>query len=667
MDLLSSNKYPTKTTAIVVTTAMLTFVSHWRAASVVLCDLGSSAFYACGIAEQALGKAAPWFIIMIMLFSLAVRSVYMESCALFVRGGVYKVVKNAVGGFLAKISVSALLFDYSLTGPISGVSAGHYIGGFLNQLFQELGMTGLYVPRNLFATIFGIFAIIYFWRKNVIGIEESSGKSLRIVQLSVIVLGTLFLWSIITLLVYPQPFPTIVPVQTDEAMGWLSQFSWARGVGLVGIFIALGHSLLAMSGEESLAQLYRELAHPKIKNLKRAAIIIFAFSVLFTGVMSLFAVMIIPDDVRPQYYDNLFSGLSMHLIGPHVVKLVLQGFLVVVGALLLTGAINTALVGANGALNRLAEDGVFSAWFRKPHPKYGTTNRFLTALMAMQIVIVLLCRGDVYLLGEAYAFGVVWCFVSQTFAVMVLRWKDRLPREFTAPLNIKMFGVNVPIGIGITFVILFGIAIANLFTKTMATKAGIAFTVGFYVLLKVFEHHNRKARLASDDHTLEVVNFAFNETATPDLCGCKHADRVLIAVRDPNNLSHLKAVLEQIDPHKTDVLVMTVKKAQISQDGTPDGVAYDERVLVTNVVSIAETHGVNLIPILVPAYDPMYAVAKAAYDLGAREIILGKSPKVEPEVQLEQIAMAWGFVSAVNPRKLVTRVIWPGHELKFEL
>ena len=64
------------------------------------------------------------FILAVMLFSYAVRSVYIESVSMFVRGGVYRVVKEAMGGTLAKLSVSALLFDYVLTGPISGVSAG---------------------------------------------------------------------------------------------------------------------------------------------------------------------------------------------------------------------------------------------------------------------------------------------------------------------------------------------------------------------------------------------------------------------------------------------------------------------------------------------------------------------------------------------------------------
>src|SRR5215472_9750719 len=120
---------------IIVSSVMLTFISYWRTAAVVLCDLASTAYYIGAIVEQSIGRAAPWFILAVMIFSYAVRSVYIESCSLFVRGGVYRVVKEAMGGFLAKLSVSALMFDYVLTGPTSGVSAGQYI---MELLFQFL-------------------------------------------------------------------------------------------------------------------------------------------------------------------------------------------------------------------------------------------------------------------------------------------------------------------------------------------------------------------------------------------------------------------------------------------------------------------------------------------------------------------------------------------------
>src|SRR5574337_198216 len=128
---------PSVPQVLVATTAMLTFISFWRAAAIVLNDMGSSAFYAGAIAEQAIGKAAPWFILAVMLFSYAVFSVYIESCSMFVRGGVYRVVKEGMGSTLAKFSVSALMFDYVLTGPISGVSAGLYLVGLLNEVLQH--------------------------------------------------------------------------------------------------------------------------------------------------------------------------------------------------------------------------------------------------------------------------------------------------------------------------------------------------------------------------------------------------------------------------------------------------------------------------------------------------------------------------------------------------
>src|SRR5499425_3065056 len=142
----SGNLVSNRVRIVIATSVMLTFISYWRAAAVILNDLGSSAFYAGGIAEQAIGKTAPWFVLGVMLFSFGVRAVYVESCSMFVRGGVYRVVKEALGGTLAKISVSALMFDYILTGPISGVSAGQYIVGLINDVFVTADAHG-WIPR----------------------------------------------------------------------------------------------------------------------------------------------------------------------------------------------------------------------------------------------------------------------------------------------------------------------------------------------------------------------------------------------------------------------------------------------------------------------------------------------------------------------------------------
>ena len=229
---------------------------------------------------------------------------------MFVRGGVYRVVKEALGGTLAKISVSALMFDYILTGPISGVSAGQYIAGLMNDTFADrrcarLDSAALHTPCSTGRptsmstgprVVFAVLVTIYFWWQNIKGIEESSEKALRVMQITTVMVVILLVWSGITLL--KQGLPA-VPLPTPgnlnfsaEALGFLKDTTSPRAglmFGLFGILMAFGHSVLAMSGEESLAQVNREIAHPKLKNLKRAAIIIAIYSFVFTGLAALLA------------------------------------------------------------------------------------------------------------------------------------------------------------------------------------------------------------------------------------------------------------------------------------------------------------------------------------------------------------------------------------------
>ena len=108
--------------------------------------------------------------------------------------------------------------------------------------------------------------------------------------------------------------------------------------------------------------------------------------------------------------------------------------MVIVGALILSGAVNTSIIGANGVLNRVAEDGVLMDWFRKPHTRFGTTYRIINLITILQLVTIIASRGDVYLLGEAYAFGVVWSFFLKGLGVLALRFQ-RHDQEYKFPVQ----------------------------------------------------------------------------------------------------------------------------------------------------------------------------------------------------------------------------------------
>src|SRR5438045_7829033 len=220
---------------------------------------------------------------------------------MFVRGGVYRVVRYAMGSTAAKISVSALMFDYVLTGPISGVSAGLYFAGLINETAEYLHLANVHVNPPYFAAAFAVVVTLYFWRKNIIGIHESSEKALRIMQITTVMVVILIAWCLVTIFkngYNPVPLPTMGNLKfSPDALGWLKG-TVAPSITVIAILIGLGHSLLAMSGFETLAQVYREIAHPKLKNLERAGWVIILYALMFTSLVSFFAVMIIPDSDR---------------------------------------------------------------------------------------------------------------------------------------------------------------------------------------------------------------------------------------------------------------------------------------------------------------------------------------------------------------------------------
>jgi len=630
---------------VVATTVALSFISFWRAAAIVLCDLASSSFYAGGIAEQAIGKSAPWFVLAVMLFAFAVRSVYMESCSMFVRGGVYVVVRDSMGHAMAKLSVSALVFDYILTGPISSVSAGQYLAGLINEASEALSQPVRLDP-NSFAALFGLAVTVYFWWSNVKGIPESSGKALRIMQVTTVMVGTILLWAPLTLLIRgkpnlpPAPLPANLHFSSD-ALGWLKGTSWPD-IAAVALLIAFGHSILSMSGFETLAQVYREIGHPKLKNLRRTANIVCGYALFSTGVVTLLAMLIIPDEVRPRYYNNLIGGLAMNLAGPELMRLAFHAFVVLVGVLILSGAVNTSMIGANGVLNRVAEDGVLLSWFRRPHPRFGTSYRIIHLITLLQLATILISRGDVYLLGEAYAFGVVWSFCMKALGVLVLRFQ-RHDQEYKTPLNLRLRGREIPLGLGLITLALLATALANLFTKQFATLYGVSFTLLLFGVFSASERINL-ARRRQQKEGLEQFNLELQANVSAETVrarpGC-----VLVAVRDYRHMHHLQRVLEKTNVRRHDIVVMTVRTVSAGAgeyELSEQQLFTDyEKELFTRVVALAEKQGKPVELLTVPAVDPFDAMVHTAANLKASRLVTGVSARMTSEELARRIGLAW--------------------------
>src|SRR5262249_48067459 len=156
-------------------------------------------------------------------------------------------------------------------------------------------------------------------------------------------------------------------------------------------------------------------------------------------------------------------------------------------------------------------------WFLRPHPRYGTTYRLINAVVLLQVFTIVASRGDVLMLGEAYAFGVVWSFVFKALSMLVLRFKEpEVKREYEVPLNVRVGRFDVPVGSGLIFLVLAGAALANLATKEVATTYGALFTLIVFTFFSVTEwvHRRRRGETAARQHEhLEQ----FNQATAPEV------------------------------------------------------------------------------------------------------------------------------------------------------
>ena len=694
---------------LVLSSVMFAFIGIWATAAVVLCDLASTAYYIGGIVESQIGRAAPWFILLVMLFSYAVRSVYIESCSMFVRGGVYRVVKEAMGQRMAKISVSALMFDYILTGPISAVSAGHYLVKLFNSLLRHF-QVHFTVNERLGASGVAVAVVVYFFQANVRGIPTSSAKALNIMRATTLMAVVIIVWCLVTLVARPEtrrlpawepelgkkvdrdgkPEINEVTKQQNDPIGWIAatpvgeelrpdRVCWMSWVGALGLLIAFGHSILAMSGEETLAQVYREVKAPKLRNFQWAAFIVFVFSMLLTGLISFFAVMIIPDDIRPDFQENLISGLAMHVVGPHWARLGLNALVVVVGFLILAGAVNTSIVGANGVLNRVTDDGVLPDWFQSPHSKFGTTWRLLTLIAGLQIATIILSGGNVIVLGEAYAFGVVWSLVFKCLSMLMLRFTepDRY-RGYRVPLNVRIGRREAPVGLALIFLVLLAAALANLMTKTVATVSGVAFTATFLTAFAATEcyrkrHLNENERDPDHKH-MEQFRGESVEQLTPGALGLRLPYRKLVVVSSADDLKMLETCLAETDSDTTEVVVVAAHlPAASGRYGDPEHteiitvsgrtsvpeplLGLEDQRLMTAVVNRAELAGKPLKTAILLTDNPRTAVLRAVQALEVQELLVGHTEAGSSRSQLDRLANNYRQTVRLRQAPLTVRLI----------
>jgi hypothetical protein len=362
--------------------------------------------------------------------------------------------------------------------------------------------------------------------------------------------------------------------------------------------------------------------------------------------------MIIPDAVRKDFFDNPIGGLAMNLIGPLSLRLAFRAFIAVVGTLMLAGAVNTAIVGSNGVLNRVSEDGILPHWFRHPHRRFGTSHRILNLVVLLQIVTIILSRGDIFVLGEAYAFGVMWSFAMKGCAVLVLRYKQPGKREFRVPLNFRIGKLEIPLGLVLITLTLVALCLINLLTKQVATISGVSFTLVFFAIFSITEKSTKKR---STEHAeLDQFNLEASEDLSPEALGVRPGS-VLVLVRNYNTLYNLGIVLDRVDTHKQDVVVLHLRFLYRSGSGeyelAPEQLfSLEEQKLFTRALELCEKKGKTIHLAVAAATEKWEAILRAAQSLKSASVVLGGSPNTPVSEEARIAGLAWERLSDPKPQ-----------------
>jgi hypothetical protein len=236
--------------------------------------------------------------------------------------------------------------------------------------------------------------------------------------------------------------------------------------------------------------------------------------------------------------------------------------------------------------------------------------------------------------------------------VLVLRFKLPGAPEWKVPLNFRVGKTEIPVGLAMITLALFSLATINVFTKKVATISGSTFTLVFFVTFVLSEKYNRK-RASAHQGEMEKFRLVAADDVSPEAVSVRPGN-VLVAVRNPNSLQHLRQVLEKTDTRKIDIAVVAVRNVTKAGSGehpldADQLFSSNETELFSKVVFLAEKAGKHVELIVVPGVDPNLAGVQTAQKLQSSRIVAGVSTKMSPAEQGRRVGEAWEKLQEPKP------------------
>ncbi len=563
--------------------------------AVVFCDIGTSVYYVPGILYGATGDRAGFFVLATMLAFIFLAGKVIEITRRFSSGGgVVSLADQAFGPWWGCMGGQLIMVDYFLTVAISAVSGVYYIDSVI-----PLGEAKLAVTVACLAVLCGL---------NIVGIKESARVSslLAVAALAVnlAVIGTAFVHA---------------PPGTWETL--LAEAGRLRELSPEQALVGYSGAWLAFSGLESLSQL-----SPAMRDLgktPRHGMIAVVVSVLLTApTLTFLSTLALSPEVKAHESERFISELAM-VWGGTGLKLAV----VLTASTLLLFAANTAIIGNYHVQLALARRQFLPEVLANLSHRFQTPWRAIVVSTVVPVLVVLAVGGDMILLGELYAFGLLGCFVLNSVGIDVLRW-----REGERGLRFWV-GVLTSVAVVVAFAV-------NLVAKPAATAFGGGLTVVGMGLAWATRSGaldrwiEKLPRMAPPDVSPVVTDTAFVTLDQARALPREEAPGILVAVRGSDARIFKEAAARAVARGQKRLFVLYVDEVpglfypQLAAP-TQEGLA-----VLARGSDFVRSHGLEPVAIWTLSHSAAGSVAEAAEDLGCDTVVIGQTQRTPIWVML---------------------------------
>ncbi len=585
----------------------------------VLVQLGAVGVFAAGVAARDAGAAAPWYVLAAVLVGFAVRGVDLEASALFLPGGAYGAARHAFGRPTAIVAASLLLLDDVLLGVLAAGAAGHALTG-----------------RDDPAVVVGVclIGVVWWWCRQ--------GRTIAIPT------TTRVLWTAVAVVALTIAVGAVSAAWHPHARAAVAAlpFTSPASLRLAGL-TAFAGVLFVVGSPDAFTRAIGEFPPPRVARARRALAVVNAWALFVTLGLSLLFVALVPAGRNlgrwadaPLMAVALFSGV------PRALTLPLGVAAECAAAALLAWAVYGGTLSAQRLLLRLAEDGIVPRSMRELHERFGTPSRLIDIAALTQVAVLIAVSGQVAWLARVYGIVIAGSLLLKVAALVRLRALRLEPRAFRVPLNVRIAGRELPLGL-----LAVGTAVGVPALWLTLTADGAAVTgVGLVAATAAVLIASERAAHEPEDHDGPADDVELLHATV----GAEHLQvapgSLLVPVRKPGALAPLAGALRAAGTRE--VVVMTVRLAGV--DASEERLLSveltdDERRLFLGAALMAERQGRVVRLLIVPARGVFDAVAATAARLRVSDIHVGESETLAADDQARRLGDAWERADVHEP------------------